>query len=269
LCHAYGVPLLFDACRFAENAWFIRQNESGMRDKSIGQVVRLMFEQVDGFHISLKKDGLVNIGGCLVLGDHGRLVKRYPQLRSFISIHQLTVEGHPTYGGLAGRDLKGVVEGLKTVVRQEYLDYRISQVQWFGARVDEACGADVIVKPVGGHAVYLDMDKFFAGTRVQDDEFPGVSLTGLLLIAGHRLCELGLYAFGHSKEGKEVKPEPRVNNVRAAVPRLTYEAQDLASAAEAIGVLYHNRERIPGVEVVYGQGLPMRHFVSRFRFKST
>ncbi len=267
LCRTYGVPLLFDACRFAENAWFIQQHEPGMGDKDVAEIVRQMFAHVDGFHSSLKKDGLVNIGGCLVLNDSGLLVKRFPGLRSQVSIHQLTVEGHPTYGGLAGRDLKGLVEGLKTVVRQDYLDYRIGQVQRFGAQVDEACGADVVIKPVGGHAVYLDLDKFFAGTKLADSDFPGVGLTALLLVAGHRLCELGVYAFGRYEHGREVGPKPRVNNVRAAVPRLTYEEQDLRAAAEAIGVLYHNRDRLPGVEVVYGQDLPMRHFVSRFRFK--
>jgi tryptophanase len=180
--------------------------------------------------------------------------------------HQILVEGHPTYGGLAGRDLKGVVEGLKTVVHQEYLTYRINQVQKFGAAIDKQCGASVVVKPVGGHAIYLDLDQFFAGTQLRDDQFPGVSLTALLLIAGHRMCELGVYAFGKQVDGKEVGPKPRVNNVRAAVPRLCYEDCDLQSAAEAVAILYRRRDRIPGVEVVYGQDRPMRHFISRFRF---
>jgi tryptophanase len=266
LCHARGVPFLFDACRFAENAWFNQQNEPLCKDRSVGEVVRMMFEPVDGFHISLKKDGLVNIGGCLVVSEQGLLVKRYPQLQAQLVGHQILVEGHPTYGGLAGRDLKGVVEGLKTIVHQEYLTYRINQVRRFGATIDEQCGASVVVKPVGGHAIYLDLDKFFAGTELRDDQFPGVSLTALLLIAGHRMCELGVYAFGRYRDGKEIGPDPRVNNVRAAVPRLCYEEPDLLSAAEAVGVLYRLREHIPGIEVVYGQDQPMRHFFSRFRF---
>jgi tryptophanase len=266
LCHAHGVPFLFDACRFAENAWFNQQNETLCKGKSIAEVVRMMFEPVDGFHISLKKDGLVNIGGCLVVSEQGLLAKRYPQLRALLVGHQILVEGHPTYGGLAGRDLKGVVEGLKTVVHEEYLTYRINQVQKFGAAIDEQCGASVVVKPVGGHAIYLDLDQFFAGTQLRDDQFPGVSLTALLLIAGHRMCELGVYAFGKQVGGKEVGPDPRVNNVRAAVPRLCYEDCDLQSAAEAVGILYRRRDRIPGVEVVYGQDRPMRHFISRFHF---
>jgi len=266
LCRSHGVPFLFDACRFAENAWFNLQYEPLCKGRSVADVVRLMFEQVDGFHISLKKDGLVNIGGCLVLSERGRMVERYPQLPAMVVGHQLQVEGHPTYGGLAGRDLKGVVEGLKTVVHEEYLAHRINQVRKFGAAVDRACGASIVVKPVGGHAIYLDLDQFFAGTRLRDDQFPGVSLTALLLIAGHRMCELGVYAFGKNVDGTEVGPDPRVNNVRAAVPRLCYEDSDLLSAAEAVGVLYRHRDEIPGIEVAYGQNLPMRHFISRFRF---
>jgi len=269
LCHGHGVPVLFDACRFAENAWFNQQHEPLCKDKSVTEVVRLMFEPVDGFHISLKKDGLVNIGGCLVVSEQGLLAQRYPQLRAMLVGHQILVEGHPTYGGLAGRDLKGVVEGLKTVVHEEYLTHRIRQVQKFGAAIDKQCGASVVVKPVGGHAIYLDLDKFFAGTNLRDDQFPGVSLTALLLIAGHRMCELGVYAFGKQAGGKEVGPDPRVNNVRAAVPRLCYEDSDLESAAEAVGILYRRRDQIPGIEVVYGQDRPMRHFISRFRFVST
>ena len=266
LCRAHDVPFLFDACRFAENAWFNQQHEPLCKGKNIAEVVRLMFEPVDGFHVSLKKDGLVNMGGCLVVREDGLLVKRYPELRARVVGHQILVEGHPTYGGLAGRDLKGVVEGLKTVVHEEYLTYRINQVQQFGAAVDEQCGASVVVKPVGGHAIYLDLDQFFAGTKLRDDQFPGVSLTALLLIAGHRMCELGVYSFGKYADGHEIGPDPRVNNVRAAVPRLCYEDSDLQSAAEAVGILYRRRDKIPGIEVVYGQDRPMRHFISRFRF---
>jgi len=266
LCRGYEVPFLFDACRFAENAWFNQQNEPLCKGKSVAEVVRLMFEHVDGFHISLKKDGLVNIGGCLVVNEQGLLAKRYPELRVMLVGHQILVEGHPTYGGLAGRDLKGVVEGLKTIVYGEYLTHRINQVRKFGAAIDEQCDASVVVKPVGGHAIYLDLDKFFARTKLRDDQFPGISLTALLLIAGHRMCELGVYAFGKMVDGKEAPSDPRVNNVRAAVPRLCYEDTDLLSAAEAVGILYRRRDEIPGVEVVYGQDRPMRHFISRFRF---
>ena len=267
LCRSYGVPLLFDACRFAENAWFIKRYEPGHADRSVAEIVRTMFEYVDGFHISLKKDGLGNMGGCLVVREDGLLTQVYPALPERLVGHQLLVEGHSTYGGLAGRDLKALVEGLKTVVREDYLTHRIGQVQRFGDAIDAACGAAVVARPAGGHAVYLDVDRFFFGTGLKDDDFPGISLTALLLVAGHRMVELGVYAFGKFADGREQGPKPRVNFVRAAVPRLCYEDEDLRAAAEAVGVLYRMREEIPGVEVTYGRERPMRHFISRFRFR--
>ncbi len=178
---------------------------------------------------------------------------------------QILVEGHPTYGGLAGRDLKALVQGLKLVVKQEYLDYRINQVVKFGAKLAEY--GVPLVEPVGGHAVYIDLDRFFEGTHSSDEDFKGIAFTALMLIAGHRLCEIGLYAFGKFKDGKEIPPNPRVNVIRAAVPRLTYEDQDLFAVAEAMRVLGEHRDRIPAVEVVYGRDLFLRHFKSRFRFK--
>jgi tryptophanase len=263
----HGIPLMLDACRFAENAWFIRHSEPGMARRAVSEIVRLVFDQVDGFHISLKKDGLANIGGALVVKEKSLFTERFPKFQSLLTDHQILVEGHPTYGGLAGRDLKGIVEGLKTVVREDYLTHRIAQVQRFGARIQELSGnKKVVMSPVGGHAVYLDIDEFFAGTRLRDADLPGIALTGLLLIAGHRLCELGIYAFGHREQGREIPPSPRVNYVRAAVPRLAYEDQDLFALAEVIAGLYRRRDSLPGVTVTHGQDLRLRHFKSRFRF---
>jgi tyrosine phenol-lyase len=260
----YGVPFFFDACRFAENAWFIKKKEKGYADKPINEIVHEMFDQVDGFHISFKKDGLVNIGGAILLRGGASLEGRFPSFREELTDYQIMVEGHPTYGGLAGRDLKGIVEGLRTVVRRDYLDARISQVERFGNRLVEL--SIPIVRPIGGHAVYIDVDEFFDGAS-HDEEFMGISLTALMLVAGHRLCELGTYAFGRLAGGQEVPPDPRVNNVRAAVPRLAYEDQDLFSTAEAMGILYEDRDKIPGVNVDYGRELKLRHFKSRFSFK--
>jgi tryptophanase len=262
-----GIPFFLDACRFAENAWFIRHFEPGMARHTVAEIVRLIFDQADGFHISLKKDGLVNIGGALVVKEKTVFTERFPQFQSLLTDHQILVEGHPTYGGLAGRDLKGVAEGLKTVVREEYLTHRITQVRRFGERIKELCANPrVVMSPVGGHAVYLDVDEFFKGTRLTDRNLPGIALTGLLLIAGHRLCELGVYAFGRRVAGREIPPDPRVNYVRAAVPRLAYEDQDLAALAEVIAVLYRQRKSLPGVKVTYGLDLNLRHFKSRFCF---
>lgn len=260
----YEVPFFFDACRFAENAWFIKHKESGFSDKSIDGIVHEMFEHVDGFHISFKKDGLVNIGGAIFFRKGTAFDVNFPSFREGLTDHQIMVEGHPTYGGLAGRDLKGIVQGLRTVTRRDYLDSRISQVDRFGHKLTEI--GIPIVRPIGGHAVYINVDEFFDGTS-HDEEFMGISLTALMLIAGHRLCELGTYAFGKFAGGHEIPPDPRVNNVRAAVPRLAYEDQDLFSAAEAMKILYDERDRIPGVNVDYGRELKLRHFKSRFSFK--
>ena len=262
---AYGVPLLFDACRFAENAWFIQQREEGYGKKTIQQITHEMLEHADGFHISLKKDGLANIGGALVLRPDTHFTRKFQEFGDMLNDHQILTEGHPTYGGMAGRDLKAIAEGLKTVVRQEYLEHRIQQVERFGNRLIEY--GIPILTPVGGHAIYIDVDRFFDGTVSTDEDLKGISFTALLLLAGHRLCELGIYAMGRYHEGKEYPPDPRVNNIRAAVPRLAYEDQDLFSVAEAVRVLHENRERIPAVNVAHGRDLTLRHFKSRFEFR--
>ncbi|UCH85486.1 MAG: hypothetical protein JSW50_07305, partial [Candidatus Latescibacterota bacterium] len=205
------------------------------------------------------------IGGGMTFKESGHFNRKYPDFWMKMVDRQILVEGHPTYGGLAGRDLKALVEGLRIVTTQPYLDYRIGQVRRFGAKL-ESYGIP-LVRPYGGHAVYIDIDRFFEGTETNDDELKGISFTALMLVAGHRLVELGLYAFGKFKDGKEILPDPRVNFVRASVPRLAYEDQDLFAVAEAAKVLYNHKDRIPAVEVVYGRDLFLRHFKSRFRFR--
>jgi tryptophanase len=266
LTKRHGVPLFFDACRFAENAWFIKHKEPGYADKSIQSIVHEMFEQVDGFHTSFKKDGMVNIGGAVCLRQGGMFWEKWPHFGEMLTDHQILTEGHPTYGGLAGRDLKALVEGLKTVVRDECLDARIHQVWRFGEKL---LSYDIPIKePIGGHAVYLNMDRFFEGVETKDEDFRSIGFTALLLFGGHRLCELGVYAFGAYRDGREIPPDPRVNNVRASVPRLAYEDRDLLALCESIRVLHEHKDRIPGVKVVHGRDLNLRHFKSRFKFKA-
>jgi tryptophanase len=264
IAHKYGVPIFFDACRFAENAWFIKQRAEQYKDFSIASIVKEMFECVDGFTISFKKDGLANIGGSLIMKDDSLFDKKYPDIKDRLTNFQILAEGHPTYGGLAGRDLKAIVEGLKTITKQDYLEYRIHQVERFGLKLIEY--GIPIVRPIGGHAVYIDMDKFFAGNQTNDEDFKAIALTALLLIAGHRTCELGLYSFGKYVGGKEIPPDPRVNLVRIAIPRLVYEDNDLLAVAEVIKILFENRDRIPGVKVIHGRESTLRHFKSRFKF---
>lgn len=266
IAHENNIPFFFDACRFAENAWFIKNYEENYSNKTIKEIVKEMFLHADGFTISFKKDGLVNMGGGLFLRDDGLFLKKYPKITDDIMNFQILTEGHPTYGGMSGRDLMTLVEGLKTITKDEYLDYRIKQVKYFGEKMHE--NGIPVMMPIGGHAVYLDVNKFFEGTKMKPEDFGGVAFTAILLAAyGHRACELGYFAFGSYDKttGKESFPE--VNFVRFAVPRLRYEKEDLDSVVEAVKNIHENRDLIPGVEVIYGKELALRHFKSRFKFK--
>lgn len=266
MAHSHGIPLFLDACRFAENAWFIKRHERGYRRKSVEAIVREMFSYADGFTISFKKDGLANMGGGLFLRKDGLFMKKYPGLPDALTDHQITREGHPTYGGLSGRDIMTIAVGLQTVTREDYLSHRIQQVHEFGAAMLRR-GLPVLT-PFGGHAVYLDMTRFFSGTSLKPEDFGGISFTALLLAAyGHRACELGNFAFGSYDKATGRERLPEVNFVRFAVPRLRYEAQDLHSVAEAAHALYEGRRSIPPVEVTHGRELTLRHFKARFRFR--
>lgn len=226
-----------------------------------------MFSFVDGFTISFKKDGLVNMGGGLFLKEEGLFVKKYPQITDRILNYQILTEGHPTYGGMSGRDIMALVEGLQTITQESYLDFRVSQVRAFGQTMHEL-GLPVVM-PIGGHAVYLDMDRFFEGTRMKPSDFGGISFTALLLgLYGHRAVELGNFAFGSYDPRKKKEIPAEVNFVRFAVPRLRYEKEDLDSVAYATHALYKQRDRIPAVKVLYGRDLPLRHFKARFAFEN-
>jgi len=266
LAKKYDTPLFFDACRFAENAWFIKHCEKGYARKTINDIVREMFTHVDGFTISFKKDGLANMGGGLFLSKSGRFVQKYPQLPDALMNMQIIKEAHPTYGGISGRDIMTLVEGLATVTDEAYLDVRIGQIQAFGQAMHDA-GLPVLM-PTGGHAVHLDMDRFFADTDMQPGDFGGISFTALLLgLYGHRACELGDFAFGRvdPTTGQEVRHA--VNFVRFAVPRLRYEQQDLQAVVDAVKALYENRRHVPKIDVTFGRELPLRHFKARFAFR--
>lgn len=266
IVHSYDIPLFFDACRFAENAWFIKQHEKGFQNVQIDAIIKKMFSYVDGFTISFKKDGLVNMGGGMFFKHDGHFINKYPHMPEAILDHQILTEGHPTYGGMSGRDIMALYVGLHTVVREEYLTCRIKQVQDFGENMDK--NGLPILRPVGGHAVYLDVNKFFDGTEMKPDDFGGIALCAVLLAAyGHRACELGYFTFGYYDREKKKEILPRVNFVRFAVPRLRYEKQDLDAVVLALVSLYKQKIAIPPVEVTYGRDLALRHFKARFRFK--
>ena len=267
LTRKHDIPLFFDACRFAENAWFIKQHEAGYEEKDIKDIVHEMFACADGFTISFKKDGLVNMGGGLFLKKNGRFMKKYPQVPNAILDYQILKEGHPTYGGLSGRDIMALVYGLRLVIGESYLTSRIDQVCAFGEGMHKQ-GIPVL-RPIGGHAVYVDVDRFFRGTSMKPEDFGGISLCAVLLAGyGHRACELGNFSFGHYDAEKEREVVPEMNFVRFAVPRLRYEKQDLDAVIAAMKVLYEQRDDIPGVRVTYGRELSLRHFKARFEFKT-
>lgn len=261
----HDIPLFFDACRFAENAWFVKQQEAGYAQKEIKEIVKEMFSYADGFTISFKKDGLVNMGGGLFLRKNGLFVKKYPQIPNDILDHQILKEGHPTYGGLSGRDIMALVFGLRLVTGDAYLTSRIEQVRAFGEGMHNQ-GVPVL-RPIGGHAVYVDVDRFFHDASMKPEDFGGISLCALLLAGyGHRACELGNFSFGHYDTEKKQEILPEMNFVRFAVPRLRYEKQDLDAVVAAMKVLYEYRQDIPGVRVTYGRELSLRHFKARFKF---
>jgi tryptophanase len=267
LTHKHEIPLFFDACRFAENAWFIKKFEQGYSNKSVKEIVKEMFSYVDGFTISFKKDGLANMGGGLFLRDNGLFVKKYPKIPDALMTFQIVKEGNTSYGGMSGRDIMALVTGLKTIEREDYLAFRVDQIKEFG---DSMLKRGIpILTPTGGHAIYIDMNKFFQDTNIKPEDFGGISFTAILLAAyGHRACELGNFAFGSYDPVTKKERFPEVNFVRFAVPRLRYEKQDLDSVAEAVKAIYDMRKEIPGVRVVYGKELPLRHFKARFEFKN-
>ncbi len=262
ICDENSIPFFLDACRFAENAWFIKQREEAYSEKSIADIVREEFSYAEGFTISFKKDGLANMGGALLIRKDSKITNRYPDIFDKLRDHQILVEGHPTYGGLSGRDIMTIAVGLDTVVQERYLNGRIGQVHEFGSYMAEL-GIPVI-EPFGGHAVYIDSDEFFKDTNIKRKDFGGISLTALLLIKGIRLCELGAFAFGVYNPDTGEEKFPPYNFIRAAVPRNKYEIQDLYYVADCIKALYDRRDMIPKAVPVWGREKALRHFKARF-----
>lgn len=265
ICDQFDKPLFLDACRFAENSWFIKTRELKYREATIPAIVHKTFSLCDGFTISLKKDGLSNMGGALLIKKSAQFLKNHPNLLERLRDHQILVEGHPTYGGLTGRDIMTIVVGLQTVTQESYLQHRIGQVGRFGTLLKEK-GVPVI-EPFGGHAIYLDMNRFFADTKHQPNDFGGITLTGLLLLKGVRLCELGNFAFGKYDPKTDREELPKNNFVRAAIPRNKYEMDDLHYVADCITALYERRRELPRAIPIVGRELSLRHFKAQFRLE--
>ncbi len=245
----HGVPLIFDACRFAENAWFIREREPGQSGRSVLDIAREMFSYGEGCTMSAKKDGLVNMGGFLCLNDD--------EMAREITNLLILVEGFPTYGGLAGRDLEAIAQGLSEVTDEGYLEYRVGQVRRLGERLTEA-GVPVL-RPFGGHAIYLNARKFLP--HIPQGEFPAQALTvALYRAAGIRAVEIGSLMFGREEDGKPVYPS--LEMVRLAIPRRVYTTTQMDFVADTVIRLYQERESIRGLRLTYAAPV-LRHFTAR------
>jgi len=252
VCDRHGLPLFLDACRFAENAWFIREREEGWDGKSVAEISRAMFELADGCTMSAKKDGLANIGGFLCFRD--------PDLAQKARNLLILTEGFPTYGGMAGRDMEAIAQGLQEVVDEDYLAFRINQVRWLGRTVSEA--GVPIIQPVGGHAVYLDAGAMLA--HIPALEYPGQALAvELYREAGIRGVEIGsvMFARKHPETGEELPADLEL--VRLAVPRRVYTQSHITYVAEAVQRVYERREAIRGYRITR-QAPYLRHFTARF-----
>lgn len=250
-CRQYGVPLFIDACRFAENAYFIKHREEGYGDMSIPEIAREMFSYADGCTMSAKKDAFANIGGFIALRDQALS----EQCRNLLVI----TEGFPTYGGLAGRDLEAIAIGLGEVMDEDYLKYRIRSIQYIGEKLD-AHGIPYI-KPTGGHAVYLDAKAFMA--HVPIPEYPGLALANALFVeAGIRGVEIGSVMFGKYDAAGELVPAP-MELVRLAIPRRVYTQSHIDYVAEAIAQVYAQRQAYGGYRITHEAPL-LRHFTARF-----
>jgi len=252
LCSKYGIPLFIDACRFAENAYFIKMREQGYSTKPLLEIAQEMFSYADGVTMSAKKDALVNIGGFLALNDEELAMK----CRNLL----IVTEGFPTYGGLAGRDLEAVAQGLEEVLDEHYLQYRIRSVEYLGEKLVDA--GVPIIEPPGGHAIYIDAKRFLPS--VPPYQFPGQSIVCSLYIEGGiRGVEIGSVMFGkYDKNGKLIPPPMEL--VRLAIPRRVYTQSHIDYVLEVIIEVFKNRHLLKGYEIIY-QAPMLRHFTARFK----
>jgi tyrosine phenol-lyase len=251
LARRYGVPFYIDACRFAENAWFIKLREPGYADKTAEQIAQEMFSYADGCTMSAKKDAFANIGGWIATNDD-TIVQG---LRNLL----ILTEGFPTYGGLAGRDLDAIAQGLKEVVDEEYLKYRIASTAYLGYGLVKR--GIPIVEPPGGHAVYIDA--LATLPHIPRNQLPGQALAcALYEFGGIRGCEIGTVMFGKKdKDGNDIYPAMEL--VRLAIPRRVYTQSHIDYVLEAAEEMMRERDGIRGMKIVW-EPPALRHFTARF-----
>jgi tryptophanase len=253
LCHAHGIPLFLDACRFAENAYFIKLREAGYKDRAVKEIVTEMFSYADGCTMSAKKDAMVNIGGFLAVNDDALAQKA----RNILVV----TEGFPTYGGLAGHDLEAIAQGLEEILDEHYLKYRIRMVAYAGDHLTRA--GIPIVQPPGGHAIYVDAKAFLP--HVPPHQYPGQSLAcEIYLQGGIRTCEIGSVMFGKTDPDTGEFKAAGMELVRLAFPRRVYTQSHMDYVLECIGEIFHMRETLRGMKIVWEPEV-LRHFTARFK----
>lgn len=252
LTNEYNIPFFLDACRFAENAYFIKKREIGYENKSIKEIVLEMMSYSDGCTFSGKKDALSNIGGFLALNDEKLYIEGATWLVLF--------EGFITYGGMSGRDMEAMAQGLEEVLDENYLETRVKQVEYIGNRLLNA--QIPIIQPIGGHAVYIDVGRFLP--HISKDNFPGQALAvELYLEAGIRSVEIGTVLAGREpKTGKNI--HPKLELLRLAIPRRVYTNVHMDVVANALINIYKRRENIKGYKFIY-EPPRLRHFLARFK----
>ncbi len=255
VCDRFGLPLFLDACRFAENAWFIREREPGQSQREVADIVREVASLADGMTMSAKKDPLANIGGWLACNDDALA----EACRSML----ILTEGFPTYGGLAGRDLEAIAQGLRESVSHDYLRYRIRSTAYLGEAL-ERLGIPVVV-PIGGHAVYVDAGALLP--HIPPLDYPGQSLAIALYEAGGvRSCEIGSVMFGRRQDGTEQPAAMEL--VRLAIPRRTYTQSHIDYVIEVCGSVAADAAKLRGLKMVF-EPLQLRHFTARFEPRTT
>lgn len=253
LCKKYGIPVCIDACRFAENCYFIKKREKGYENKTVLEITQELFSYADMATMSAKKDAFANIGGFLAINDD--------ELTQACKNLLIINEGFPTYGGLAGRDLEAIAQGLEEIVDEEYLKYRIRTIEYIGEKLKSA--GVPFLEPTGGHAVYLDAKRFLP--HIPIEQYPGQALACELYIEGGiRGCEIGSVMFGkHTPDGTLI-PNP-LELVRLAIPRRVYTQSHMDYVCEVIIDVFQRREAIKGIKITY-QAPILRHFTAKFEW---
>ncbi|HEY6951738.1 MAG TPA: tryptophanase [Bacteroidota bacterium] len=256
LLRKYRIPLFLDACRFAENAYFIKLREKGYAHLSVREIAREMFSYADGCTMSAKKDALVNIGGFFAVNDDALAARA----RNLLII----TEGFPTYGGLAGRDLEAIAQGLDEILDEHYLQYRIRSVEYLGEKLTASKVPSV--QPPGGHAIYLDAKRFASHIPVW--QYPGQSVVcELFRVGGIRSVEIGSVMFGKYDPDTGRLISPPMELVRLAIPRRVYTQSHIDYVVEIILEVFGERQHLRGMKIVE-EAPVLRHFTAKFKYAS-